>query len=215
MDFLESSVRNVLHLASSYNSKWASQKVLLYTLCTVLQASLSTKLSVISLLKLDSFGLCSSPSALPTKTISVLSLSSRNQNSFKWNKFRLSLPIMNSTLSHFTHFRATYNFNTDELIKTYYLRGKTTEFNILLPNGGPCVTLEYIYGCIKTRSHWFTHRRVWMSLQRCQRTAPLRDWARITLDITRQSILYTDAPWGLILPHSGGFVNSNFFLFSR
>ena len=111
-------------------------------------------ISVISLLKLDSFGLCSSPSALPTKTISVLSLSSRNQNSFKWNKFRLSLPIMNSTLSHFTHFRATCNFNTDELIKTYYLRGKTTEFNILLPNGGPCVTSEYIYGCIKTRSHW-------------------------------------------------------------
>ena len=62
-DFLESSVRKVLHLASSYNSKQTSQNVLLYTVCMILQASLSTKLSVISLLKMDSFGLCSSPSA--------------------------------------------------------------------------------------------------------------------------------------------------------
>ena len=67
-----------------------------------------------------------------------------NQNSFIWNKFRLPLLIMNSTLSHSTHFRATCNFNTDGLVKTDYLRGKTTELNILLLEGGPCVTLEYI-----------------------------------------------------------------------
>ena len=67
-----------------------------------------------------------------------------NQNFFKWDTFRLSLPIMNSTLSHSTHFRATCNFNTDGLVTKDYLRGKTTEFNILLPNGRPCVTLEYI-----------------------------------------------------------------------
>ena len=67
-----------------------------------------------------------------------------NQNSFIWNKFRLSLLIMSSTLSHSTHFRATCNFNTDGLVKTDYLRGKTTELNILLLKGGPCVTLEYI-----------------------------------------------------------------------
>ena len=40
-----------------------------------------------------------------------------NQNSFKWNKFRLSLPIMNSTLSHSTHFPATCNFNNKGLLK--------------------------------------------------------------------------------------------------
>ncbi|XP_067026109.1 uncharacterized protein [Acropora muricata] len=67
-----------------------------------------------------------------------------NQNFFKWNKFRLSLPIMNSTLRHSTHFRATCNFNTDGLVTTDYLRGKTTELNILLLKGEPCVTLEYI-----------------------------------------------------------------------
>ena len=67
-----------------------------------------------------------------------------NQNSFKWNKFRLSLSIMNSTLSHSTHFRATCNFNTDGLLTRDYLRGKTTDFNILLLNGEACVKMEYI-----------------------------------------------------------------------
>ena len=45
-----------------------------------------------------------------------------NQNSFKWNKFCLSLPIMNSTLSYSTHVRATCNFNTDGLLTRDYLR---------------------------------------------------------------------------------------------
>ena len=80
-----------------------------------------------------------------------------NQNSFKWNKFRLSLPIMNSMLSHSTHFRATCNF-TDGLLTKDYLRGKTTELNILLLNGGPCVTLEYI----NIRGHEGYSVSVWM-----------------------------------------------------
>ena len=67
-----------------------------------------------------------------------------NENSFKWNKFRLSLPIMNSTLSHSTHFRATCNFNTDGLVTTDYLRAKTTDLNILLLNKDSCVKMEYI-----------------------------------------------------------------------
>ncbi|XP_067027253.1 uncharacterized protein [Acropora muricata] len=67
-----------------------------------------------------------------------------NQNSFKWNKFRLSLPIMTSTLSHSTHFRATCKFDTDGLVTRDYLRGKTTDFNILLLNSAPCVKMEYI-----------------------------------------------------------------------
>ena len=51
---------------------------------------------------------------------------------------------MDSTFSHSTHFRATCNFNTDGLVTTDYLRAKTTELNILLLKGAPCVTLEYI-----------------------------------------------------------------------
>ncbi|XP_074611077.1 uncharacterized protein LOC141865662 [Acropora palmata] len=51
---------------------------------------------------------------------------------------------MNSTMSHSTHVRATCNFNTNGLVTTDYLRGKTTELNILLLKVGPCVTLEYI-----------------------------------------------------------------------
>ncbi|XP_067026117.1 uncharacterized protein [Acropora muricata] len=67
-----------------------------------------------------------------------------NQNSFKWNKFRLSLPIMTSTLSHSTHVRATCNFNADGLVTTDYLRAKTTDVNILQLYRGPCVKMEYI-----------------------------------------------------------------------
>ncbi|XP_015768761.1 PREDICTED: uncharacterized protein LOC107347385 isoform X2 [Acropora digitifera] len=81
-----------------------------------------------------------------------------NQNSFKWNKFRLSLRIMNSTLSHSSHFRATCNFNTDGLVKTDYLRGKTTELNILLLNSRQCETLEYI----NIRGHEAYNVSVWM-----------------------------------------------------
>ena len=82
-----------------------------------------------------------------------------NQNSFTWNKFRLSWFIMNSTLSHSTHFRATCNFNSDGLVTTDYLRAKTTELNILLLKGGPCVTLEYI----NIRGHDCHNCSVWMT----------------------------------------------------
>ena len=63
MDFFENCVkRKVLHPASSYNSKQTSRKCLLHTRCSILQGSPSTKPSAISLLKMDSFGLFSSPS---------------------------------------------------------------------------------------------------------------------------------------------------------
>ena len=45
--------------------------------------------------------------------------------------------------------------------------------------------------------------------------APLGKMAKTTLDFTEQSIVYTDAPRRMILPHSGGLANSNFFLFRR
>ena len=87
-----------------------------------------------------------------------------NQNSFTWDKFRLSLPIMNLTLSHSTHFRATCNFNTDGLVTTDYLRAKTTDLNILLLNSEPCVKMEYInirgYDCYNCTA-WMTQTISW------------------------------------------------------
>ena len=50
---------------------------------------------------------------------------------------------------------------------------------------------------------------------RVLKTAPLGDPAKITLDFTKHTILNTDAPRRMILPHSGGLANSNFFVFSR
>ena len=73
LDMLENSVRKILlflNLASSYNSRLRTQYNQMYTPCMIQQRRRCTKLSVISLLKLDSFGLYSSPSAFPTKTIS-------------------------------------------------------------------------------------------------------------------------------------------------
>ena len=67
-----------------------------------------------------------------------------NQNSFDWNKFRLSLLVINSTLSHSTHFRATCNFSTDGLVTTDYLRVKTAKLDILRLNSNLCVKMEYI-----------------------------------------------------------------------
>ena len=52
-----------LNLASSYNSRLRTQYNQMYTPCMIQQRRRCTKPSVISLLKLDSFGLCSSPSA--------------------------------------------------------------------------------------------------------------------------------------------------------
>ncbi|XP_015766442.1 PREDICTED: uncharacterized protein LOC107345253 [Acropora digitifera] len=51
---------------------------------------------------------------------------------------------MNSTLSHSKHLRATYNFKSDGLVTTDYLRAKTTGLNILKLEGTPCVKMEYI-----------------------------------------------------------------------
>mgnify|MGYP006973412074 CR=1 FL=1 len=144
---LENSVRRkVLNLASSYNSTQRSRKILLYTPCMTPQASLSSKPSMILLgsgwnwIHLESFSLANND----FKNRPFLKNYPVNQNSFHWNKFRLSLPIVTSTLSHSTHFWATCKFDTDGLVTTDYLRAKTTDCNILLLNRATCVKMEYI-----------------------------------------------------------------------
>ena len=104
-----------------------------------------------------------------------------SQNSFKWNKFRLSLPIMNSTLRHSTHFRATCNFNTEGLATTDYLRAKTTDLNILQLNSWPCVKMEYInirgYDCYNCMAlliqgiNWHLHTDSSYKVKACQFTS--------------------------------------------
>ena len=138
-----------------------------------------------------------------------------NENSFKWNKFRLSRPKMNSTLSHSSHFRATCNFNTDGLVTTDYLGAKTTDLNILLLNKDSCVKMEYInirgYDCDNCTAkmtkiiHWHLHfnSEKLVSYQ----------VEKITLGTTIQPPLYTDARPRIIPQRSGGLENSNFFSF--
>ncbi|XP_015768751.1 PREDICTED: uncharacterized protein LOC107347374 [Acropora digitifera] len=104
-----------------------------------------------------------------------------NQNSFEWNKFRLSLSIMNSTLSHSTHFRATCNFNTDGLVTRDYLRAKTADLNILQLKSSLCVKMEYInirgydcYNCtarMAQRINWHLHVDSYYTAKFCQFTS--------------------------------------------
>ena len=148
-----------------------------------------------------------------------------NENSFKWNKFRLSLPIMNSTLSHSTHFRATCNFNTDGLVTRDCLRNKTTDFNILLLKKDSCEKMEFInirgydcYDCtakmtqksvgtfttIHTTSIIVSSQVVVMALLNTL-------VEKTTLDFTTQSTFCTDARPMIMLQRSGGLENSKFF----
>ncbi|XP_044165868.1 uncharacterized protein LOC122949935 [Acropora millepora] len=104
-----------------------------------------------------------------------------NKTSFDWNKFRLSLPVINSTLSHSTHFRATCNFNTGGLVTTDYLRAKTANLNILQLNRNLCVKMEYInirgydcYNCtalMAQRINWHIHVDSYYGAKSCQFTS--------------------------------------------
>ena len=96
----------------------------------------------------------------------------------------MSLPIMNSTLSHSTHFRATCNFNTDGVVTRDYLRGKTTDLNFLLPPQDSCEKMEYIsirgydcYNCtarIYQTINWQLHFDSYY-IDPCQFTIPNND----------------------------------------
>ena len=104
-----------------------------------------------------------------------------NKTSFDWNKFRLSLPVINSTLSHSTHFRATCNFNTGGLVTIDYLRAKTANLNILQLNRNLCVKMEYInirgydcYNCtalMAQRINWHIHVDSYYGAKSCQFTS--------------------------------------------
>lgn len=87
-----------------------------------------------------------------------------NQNSFSWDKFRLSKAIMSSALAHSTHVRATCNFNIDGLKTTDYLRARMIDANVLLLNGEACKKFEYVnirgYDCHNC-TVWFTQTESW------------------------------------------------------
>ena len=115
------------------------------------------------------------------KSRSFLQDYSVNETSFKWNKFRLSMPIMNWTLSYSTHFRATCNFNTDGLVTTDYLRAKTANLNNLQLISNLCVKMEYInirgydcYNCTALmiqRINWHLHNDSYYEAKSCQFTS--------------------------------------------
>ena len=88
-----------------------------------------------------------------------------NQDAFSWNKFRLSLPLMNVTANRSTHVRATCNFNTEELRYSDYLRAKLTDIDVMrLRDFFGCKKYEFIsvrgYNCTNCTSD-FIQKDIW------------------------------------------------------
>ena len=143
----------VLHLASSYNSKGRRQSSTVYTLYDpTIKAFYQTFCDFTSE---NGFVW----TLLEIKTISRLSPSSKVT---QWTR----TPSSGTSFFLSTYFRATCNFNTDGLVTTDYLRAKTTDLNILLLNIGLCVKMEYInirgydcYNCTAKMSQkeWHLH----------------------------------------------------------
>ena len=87
-----------------------------------------------------------------------------NQDTFSWNKFRLSRPLMNATANRSTHVRATCNFNTEELKYSDYLRAKFTDIDVMRLDFDGCKKYEFIsvrgYNCTSCTAH-FVQRDTW------------------------------------------------------
>ena len=87
-----------------------------------------------------------------------------DQNSFTWNKFRLSQSRINFIASHSTHVRATCNFNTDGLNYTDYLRAKLSDIDVMSLDFSGCKRYEYInirgYNCHNCTAH-FSQKDYW------------------------------------------------------
>ena len=87
-----------------------------------------------------------------------------NQNSFTWNKSRLSQSRKNFIASHSTHVRATCNFNTDGLNYTDYLRAKLSDIDVMSLDFNGCKRYEYInirgYNCHNCTAH-FSQKDNW------------------------------------------------------
>ena len=68
-----------------------------------------------------------------------------NENSQKWNQYRLSLARMRSVQARSTHWRATCSYSTQGIDFRDYLRGNFKDFNIVdYIGGGQCRRVEYI-----------------------------------------------------------------------
>ena len=83
----------------------------------------------------------------------------KNQEAFKWDKFRLSLPRMIATANRSTHVRATCNFNTEQLQYKDYFRAKLSEIDVLRLSFDECKKVEFIsirgYNCTGCTAFFF------------------------------------------------------------
>ena len=87
-----------------------------------------------------------------------------NQDTFSWNKFRLSCLLMNAIANRSTHVRAKCNFNTEELKYSDYLRAKLIDIDVMRLSFDGCKKYEFIsvrgYNCTNCTAH-FAQRDFW------------------------------------------------------
>ena len=87
-----------------------------------------------------------------------------NQETFTWNRSRLSWSRMDAIAKHSNHVRATCNFNTDGLKFSDYLRAKQRNIDVMRLDANGCRKFEYIsirvFDCTECRA-LFTQRDSW------------------------------------------------------
>ena len=68
-----------------------------------------------------------------------------DESSPNWNRYRMSLSMMNDLSAQSTHWRATCNFPTHGLDYTDYVRGKFVDFDVITFHGhNVCKRVEYV-----------------------------------------------------------------------
>ena len=77
-----------------------------------------------------------------------------DENFPNWNKYRMSLSMMNDLSTQSTHWRATCSFPTRGVDYVDYVRGNFTDFNVVTFLGkSSCQKVEYV----NIRGHYCTH----------------------------------------------------------
>ena len=95
-----------------------------------------------------------------------------------WNKYRMSLSMMNDLSTQSTHWRATCSFPTHGVDYVDYVRGKFVDFNVMTFIGAYiCKKTEYLnirgHSCTGCTSPWWARQNTWSlhtdtNYQKCQ-----------------------------------------------
>ena len=83
-----------------------------------------------------------------------------------WNKYRMSLSMMNDLSAQFTHWRATCSFPTRGVDYVDYVRGKFADLDVVNFLGDTvCIRVEYVnirgHSCSNCDMPWWQKNQTW------------------------------------------------------